>query len=42
MRKILMGLDLGKAISRDAMMNPQSIEFFIRVADEQRDYSLGT
>ena len=41
-RKILMGFDLDKAISRDAMMNPQSIEFFIRFADEQRDYSLGT
>ncbi|MCP5200090.1 MAG: acetoacetate--CoA ligase [Gammaproteobacteria bacterium] len=39
-RKILMGFDLAKAVSRDAMQNPDSIEYFIRFAAEQADYSL--
>ncbi|MGR8948848.1 MAG: acetoacetate--CoA ligase, partial [Gammaproteobacteria bacterium] len=30
-RKILMGFDLGKAVSRDAMQNPQAIDFFIQL-----------
>jgi len=37
-RKILMGFDVAKAASRDAMMNPGSLDYFIRFAAEQRDY----
>jgi acetoacetyl-CoA synthetase len=37
-RKILMGFDVAKAASRDAMMNPASLDYFIRFAAEQRDY----
>lgn len=37
-RKILMGFDVTKAASRDAMMNPGSLDYFIRFAAEQRDY----
>ncbi len=39
-RKILMGYDLAKSVSRDAMMNPQAIEYFIEFGAEQRDYSM--
>lgn len=39
-RKILMGFDLAQAVSRDAMQNPAAIDYFIRFAAEQRDYSL--
>ena len=39
-RKILMGYDMTKAVSRDAMMNPQSLDYFIDFAAAQRDYSL--
>ena len=39
-RKILMGYDLAQAVSRDAMQNPAAIDYFIRFAAEQRDYSL--
>ena len=39
-RKILMGFDLAKSVSRDAMMNPRSIEYFIAFGAEQRDYSM--
>jgi acetoacetyl-CoA synthetase len=39
-RKILMGFDLAKSVSRDAMMNPHSIDYFIRFAAEQADYSM--
>lgn len=37
-RKILMGLPLEKAASRDAMMNPQVIDYFVRFAKESVDY----
>ena len=33
-RKILMGFDLAKAVSRDAMQNPHAIDFFIKLRDE--------
>ncbi|PCJ87492.1 MAG: acetoacetate--CoA ligase [Flavobacteriales bacterium] len=32
-KKILMGMDLGKAMSKDAMKNPSSIEFFIKFSE---------
>ncbi|MEN9727450.1 MAG: hypothetical protein RL434_1816 [Pseudomonadota bacterium] len=37
-RKILMGFEVAKAASRDAMMNPGSLDYFIQFAAEQRDY----
>jgi acetoacetyl-CoA synthetase len=37
-RKILMGWPLEKAASRDAMTNPDAIDYFIRFAQESIDY----
>ncbi|MBL6749863.1 MAG: acetoacetate--CoA ligase [Nevskia sp.] len=37
-RKILMGWPLEKAASRDSMMNPEAIDFFVRFAQESIDY----
>jgi acetoacetyl-CoA synthetase len=37
-RKILMGWALEKAASRDAMMNPDAIDYFVRFAQESIDY----
>ena len=37
-RKILMGWPLDKAASRDSMMNPEAIDFFVRFAEESIDY----
>ena len=37
-RKLLMGWELAKAASRDAMMNPPSIDYFVRFAAESSDY----
>jgi acetoacetyl-CoA synthetase len=37
-RKILMGWPLEKAGSRDAMMNPEAIDYFVRFAQESIDY----
>jgi acetoacetyl-CoA synthetase len=37
-RKILMGWSPEKAASRDAMMNPAAIDYFIRFAQESIDY----
>jgi acetoacetyl-CoA synthetase len=37
-RKILMGWSLDKAASRDAMMNPDAIDWFVRFAQESIDY----
>lgn len=37
-RKLLMGWPLEKAASRDAMMNPDAIDYFLRFAQESRDY----
>ncbi len=37
-RKILMGWTLEKAASRDAMMNPEAIDYFVRFAQESIDY----
>ncbi len=37
-RKILMGFDIEKAVSRDAMQNPESIDYFIEFAEAQTDY----
>jgi acetoacetyl-CoA synthetase len=38
-RKILMGAPPEKAASRDAMANPESIDYFIQFAQESTDYS---
>jgi acetoacetyl-CoA synthetase len=38
-RKILMGAPPEKAASRDAMANPESIDYFIQFAQESADYS---
>ena len=37
-RKILMGWSLDKAASRDAMMSPDAIDWFVRFAQESIDY----
>ncbi len=39
-RKILMGVDVTKAASRDAMMNPAALDYFVAFAREQRDYRI--
>ena len=39
-RKILMGWPVDKAVSRDAMANPESIDFFIEFARTSEDYTL--
>ncbi len=38
-RKILMGTPIEKAVSRDAMQNPQAIDYFIEFAENSTDYS---
>ena len=37
-KKILMGRDPDKAANRDIMRNPESLDYFVRFAAEQRDY----
>lgn len=37
-RKMLMGIPWEEAASRDAMKNPDVIEYFIRFAKESKDY----
>ncbi|MFP5307187.1 MAG: acetoacetate--CoA ligase, partial [Gammaproteobacteria bacterium] len=37
-RKLLMGMPLEKAASRYAMMNPVAIDYFVKFAQESRDY----
>lgn len=37
-RKLLMGWPLEKAASRDAMVNPAAIDYFVRFAQESKDY----
>jgi len=37
-RKLLMGWPLDKAASRDAMMNPEAIDWFVKFAQESTDY----
>ena len=39
-RKILMGHDIDKAVSRDAMQNPAAIDYFIAFANDQKDYRI--
>jgi acetoacetyl-CoA synthetase len=39
-RKILMGFDINKAVSRDAMQNPAAIDYFIAFAAAQADYRI--
>jgi acetoacetyl-CoA synthetase len=39
-RRILMGKDPQKAANRSAVANPDSLDYFIAFAKEQRDYSL--
>ncbi|NGY04503.1 acetoacetate--CoA ligase [Solimonas terrae] len=37
-RKLLLGWPLEKAASRDAMMNPEAIDWYVRFADTSTDY----
>jgi acetoacetyl-CoA synthetase len=37
-RKILMGWPAERAASRDAMMTPEAIDWFVRFAQESIDY----
>jgi acetoacetyl-CoA synthetase len=39
-RKILMGVPEEKAANRNVMSNPASLDYFVRFAEEQADYSL--
>ena len=39
-RKILMGVAPGKAANRDAVANPQALDYFAEYARTQKDYSL--
>ena len=39
-RRILMGVPVEKAVNRDAVANPESLDYFIGYAKTQRDYSL--
>jgi acetoacetyl-CoA synthetase len=39
-RRILSGMAAEKAANRDAMANPQSLDFYIAYAREQQDYQL--
>jgi acetoacetyl-CoA synthetase len=41
-RKILMGWPVEKTASRDSMMNPEALDFFIRFAQESIDYQWRT
>jgi acetoacetyl-CoA synthetase len=40
LRKILMGVPVAKAANRDAMSNPQSLDWFVRFRDTQQVYKL--
>jgi acetoacetyl-CoA synthetase len=40
LRKILMGAPVAKAANRDAMSNPQSLDWFVRFRDTQAAYRL--
>jgi acetoacetyl-CoA synthetase len=39
-RRILTGVPVAKAANRDAMSNPQALDWFIRYAADQTDYRL--
>jgi acetoacetyl-CoA synthetase len=39
-RRILMGVPAEKAASRAAMADVESLDWFVRFAEEQRDYQL--
>jgi len=39
-RKILLGVPLQQAANRNAMANPESLDFFANYAKTQKDYSL--
>ena len=39
-RKILLGVSAEQAANRNAMANPESLDFFVNYANTQRDYSL--
>jgi acetoacetyl-CoA synthetase len=40
-RKILLGAPVEQAANRNAMVNPESLDFFVNYAKTQKDYSLG-
>ena len=39
-RRLLMGVPVDKAANRNAMADPQALDFFITYAQQQRDYTL--
>jgi acetoacetyl-CoA synthetase len=39
-RKILMGIDTAKAANKDAMSNPQALDYFIKFRNDQNAYKL--
>jgi acetoacetyl-CoA synthetase len=39
-RKILIGVAPEKAANRDAVANPQALDFFVEYARAQKDYAL--
>jgi acetoacetyl-CoA synthetase len=41
-RKILLGVPVEQAANRNAMANPDSLDFFVNYAKTQKDYSLAT
>jgi acetoacetyl-CoA synthetase len=41
-RKILLGVPVEQAANRNAMANPESLDFFVNYAKTQKDYSLAT
>ena len=40
-RKILMGFDIAKSVSRDAMQNPAAIDWYIEFGRKHEDYEPG-
>jgi acetoacetyl-CoA synthetase len=40
LRKILMGVPVAKAANKDAMSNPQSLDWFVSFRDTQQAYKL--
>jgi acetoacetyl-CoA synthetase len=39
-RRLLMGVDPEKAANRNAMSDPEALDFFISYVKQQRDYSM--
>jgi acetoacetyl-CoA synthetase len=39
-RKILMGMDTARAANKDAMSNPQALDYFVKFRNDQNAYKL--